>query len=312
MDVPGLRIGGATALYIPSSTYRADISEMSFSENWLLAGQINVLSVSGLDFVHQNDGAAVVVIMDDGSMVDIQIMDGNDFAYQPYGMQTEPVDFPFASASDPRLATLKLIVTDIDAPRPAAVDITMDGVTTRFDDVLHANEGDFLDVVEMEVTVPVGVTNVTVQVFSTEDGELQPASLAWTFVSWELPAPDSPPEGCTYTIGYWKNHPYDWPSGDLSIYTVHEAMMFLWTPPKKGNAYIILAHQYIGAELNVMNGTSVPDEVLEVWFDAQEILEQYQNQGTISKKSPDRDLAIDLASILDDYNNGIIGPGHCD
>ena len=128
----------------------------------------------------------------------------------------------------------------------------------------------------------------------------------------QLGSPSIPSQRCTYTIGYWKNHPYDWPVDELSIYTGHEAMILLWTPPKKGNAYIILAHQYIAAELNVLNGASVPDEVLHAGRDAQEMLEQYKDEGTISKKSPDRGLAIDLARVLDDYNNGILGLGHCD
>jgi hypothetical protein len=29
-------------------------------------------------------------------------------------------------------------------------------------------------------------------------------------------------------------------------------------------------------------------------------------------RGPSRDAGIDLAGLLDDYNNGIIGPGHCD
>ncbi len=314
MDVTGPRIGGPTPADVyPSNTYRADITEIGISQSWILAGQTNVLSVSGLDFAYENDGAAVVVILDDGSMVNLQIMDGNDFAYlpQPYDLQTMPVDFSFAPSADPRLGSLWLIVTDIDVPRPAAVDITVDGVTTRLDDVLQDNEGDYLDVIELEVLIPAGATNVTVQLFSIDDGSgLEPASLAWTFVAWKLPEPDT--RGCTYTIGFWKNHPYDWPTDNLSLYTGHEAMMILWTPPKKGNAYIILAHQYIGAELNVVNGTSIPDEALDAWLSAQELLEYYQSEGNIPKKSPDRALAIDLAGILDDYNNGIIGPGHCD
>jgi hypothetical protein len=286
---------------------------MSSVQSWILTGQMNVLSVGGLDFSYQNDGAAVVVILDDGSMADMQIKDGNDFAYLPDGYQTVPVDFSVEPSSDPRVGTIWLIVSDIDVPRPAAVEITVDGATTLLDNVLLDNEGDFMDVVELEVPVPAGASNVTVRVLSIDDdSSLNPASLAWSFVAWVIPEPEMPQEGCTYTIGYWKNHPYDWPTEDLSLYSMHEAMMILWTPSKGGNAYIILAHQYIGAELNVVNGTSIPDEVLEAWYAAQDLLVEYLDEGKIPKKSADRTLAIDLASILDDYNNGVIGPGHCD
>lgn len=300
--VTGMRIGGPTLLPRASHAYRADITDME----WVLSGMSNVLEVSGLDFSYQNDGAAAAVIVEDGSMNDIQIVDGNDFAYLPYGYQTVPVDFPFAAAPMDRTGVLKLIVTDLDVPRPAVIDITVDGVTNRLD-VLKDNEGDYLDVVEIDILIPAGVTSVTAQLLSVE-GDLHPASLAWIFASFQIPEAG----GCTYTQGYWKNHPDDWPTDQLSLYSMHEAMLILWTPPKKGNAYLILAHQYIAAELNMINGASVPEAVDEAWSDAQELLAAYAAEGSIPKKTSDRDDAIDLATLLDAYNNGVIGPGHCD
>ncbi|WP_372808700.1 hypothetical protein [Pontiella sp.] len=309
-SVVGPRIGGPTLPPFPSNTYRADITELSSSQNWILAGQINELKVSGLDFTYQSDGAAVVVILDDGSMTDIQIMDGNDFAYQPHGYQTEPVEFSVTPSANSRIGYLSLIVTDVAYPRPAAVDVTVAGVTTRLEDIFQDNEGAYLDVIKLEVPLPAGASNVTVQVWSIV-GAYQPASLAWTFVAWELPIPKEF-DGCTYTIGYWKNHPKDWPTDELSLFTGDQAMDILWTAPKGGNAYIILAHQYIGAELNVANGTSIPEEVVHAWLNGQSILEKYQSEGSIPKKCKDRDLAIAIAKVLDNYNNGCIGPGHCD
>jgi hypothetical protein len=246
-------------------------------------------------------------------MNEIRILDGCDFAFQPWGYQTEPVNIPVAPSTDARLANLWLIVSDVEVPRPAAVDITVAGVTTRLEGALLDTEGPQIDVVKLDVTVPAGASNVTIQVLSIDDeSNLVPASLFWHFTGWVIPEPYTPPGGCTYTIGYWKNHPYDWPTDALSLFSRYEAMCILWTPPKKGNAYLILAHQYIGAELNVVNGASIPDAVLEAWFCAQELLETYMAAGDIPKKSPDRALAINLACMLDDYNNGLIGPGHCD
>lgn len=300
--IEGPRIGGP-----PYDTYRADIT----ASNFIAAGVMNVLTVNGLDFTERNNGAAIVVILDDGSTNDIQIMDGSDAAYlpEPFNEQTVPVEFPVPASADPQTGTIWLIVSDIEIPRPAAVKVTVGGITNLLDDVFLDNEGDFLDIVELEIMVPAGATNVTVQVLSIDDEtSLDPASVGWHFVAWQL----DPPKGCTYTIGYWKNHPEDWPTNNLSLYTMHEAMMNLWTPPKGGNAYFILAHQYIGAELNVVNGTSISDEVLDAWFSAQELLETYMDAEKIPKKSSDRDWAIDLADILDDYNNGLLGPCHCD
>jgi hypothetical protein len=130
--------------------------------------------------------------------------------------------------------------------------------------------------------------------------------------------------GCTLTQGYWKTHseygpaPYDdtWamlPDGadtpffgtGLSYYDV------LWTVPKGGNAYFILAHQYIAAELNALNGAYVPSEVQSAMDQAEALLVEYEDKLSIPKKGGDRTLAIELYELLDDYNNGLIGPGHC-
>jgi hypothetical protein len=151
--------------------------------------------------------------------------------------------------------------------------------------------------------------------------------------------------GCTRTFGYWKTHsefgpaPYDetWaelPDGAsteffLSGQTYYEV---LWTPPRKGNAYYILAHQWIAAELNVLSGAEIPEDVLNAWLEAKGLFETYTpyeiealkaGKASSGPKSPKsrrlrasngnglRQQFIDLAEILDAYNNGYIGPGHC-
>ena len=76
-------------------------------------------------------------------------------------------------------------------------------------------------------------------------------------------------------------------------------------------AYIILAHQYIAAELNQLNDASIPLMILESWEDAGELLVEYESALDIPKKTSDRNEAINLSEMLDAYNNGTIGPGHC-
>ena len=130
--------------------------------------------------------------------------------------------------------------------------------------------------------------------------------------------------GCTLTQGYWKTHseygpaPYDdtWdmlPDGaDTAFFdTGYSYYEILWMAPKGGNAYLILAHQYIAAELNVLNEASIPSDVLDAWEQAGELLVKYESDLSIPKKGPDRKTAINLYELLDDYNNGLIGPGHC-
>jgi hypothetical protein len=131
--------------------------------------------------------------------------------------------------------------------------------------------------------------------------------------------------GCTLTPGYWKTHseygpaPYDdtWASiGEdtpffLSGQTYYEV---LWTPPTGGNAYYILAHAYIAAELNFLNGAD-PSAAQDAFDEATDLFNTYTPEevaglkGKVGKEL--RAQFIDLAEILDDYNNGYIGPGHC-
>lgn len=126
--------------------------------------------------------------------------------------------------------------------------------------------------------------------------------------------------GCTLTPGYWKTHskygpaPYDdtWAAGgfneDTTFYlsgkTYYEVLN---TPPKGGNAYYILAHAFIAAELNVRAGATAPGGT--TLADAAALFGTFTPTSTLS--AAERAQFISLAGILDDYNNGEIGPGHC-
>jgi hypothetical protein len=134
-------------------------------------------------------------------------------------------------------------------------------------------------------------------------------------------------DGCTLTPGYWKTHskygpaPYDETWGligeDTGFFLSGQSYYdVLWTEPK-GNAYYILAHAYIAAELNELNDAdfSVAEDAFE---QATNLFEAYTPEdvdGMKGGKNADKEtraLFVSLAEILDDYNNGIIGPGHCD
>jgi hypothetical protein len=127
--------------------------------------------------------------------------------------------------------------------------------------------------------------------------------------------------GCTLTPGYWKTHSefgpasYDetWaelPNGASTVFFLSGQTYYevLWSPPR-GNAYYILAHHYIAAKLNILNGAlSTPEvDVAMAWA------ETFFNTHTPSSKLTkiERSQARHYASILDQYNNGYIGPGHC-
>jgi hypothetical protein len=130
--------------------------------------------------------------------------------------------------------------------------------------------------------------------------------------------------GCTLSPGYWKTHsefgpaPYDptWgllPNGASTIFflsgkTYHNVM---WTPPA-GNAYYNLSFQYIATELNFLNGAD--PTAAQAAFNTATILFNTYTPAQIKNlkgNNPLRKQFLTLASILDAYNNGQIGPGYC-
>lgn len=148
-------------------------------------------------------------------------------------------------------------------------------------------------------------------------GEVQPGiNNAWVICS------ESVSEGCTRTFGYWKTHsqygpaPYDetWDlkeGGNAAFFgTGLSYYEILSTKPKGGNAYIILAHQFIATELNELSDASMPDTIYDALDEASVLLSDYQAYE-IPKENSDRNRAIELSEMLDAYNKGTIGPGHC-
>ena len=134
-------------------------------------------------------------------------------------------------------------------------------------------------------------------------------------------------EGCTYTQGYWKTHSEEGPatppdetwddlaSGpDTPFYSSGQSWYeVFWTSPK-GNAYYQLAHQYMAAKLNILSGAVAPSEVTDAISDAETLFGTYSSDtvGDWKGNQGDRKDFIMYAGILGDYNEGIIGPGHCD
>ena len=138
-------------------------------------------------------------------------------------------------------------------------------------------------------------------------------------------APPEEIDDCTYTVGYWKTHseygpaPYDdtWSQllkGAATLFFNTEVTYYeiLNTPPSKGNAYFILAHQYIAAELNELSGATMPDEVVDAFDAAAVLLGGYAGPPPPNIPEGLRESAISFADTLDQFNNGDIGPGHCD
>jgi hypothetical protein len=128
-----------------------------------------------------------------------------------------------------------------------------------------------------------------------------------------------PPAGCTLTQGYWKTHEDKWPAGysptDSWMVAGHVVTGLTWdglfdVSPKGGNSYVQLAHQWMAATLNKASGASVPGSVQSTIDAAGAWL--LANTPVAGALPTIKDgTANGYASVLDGYNNGLTGPGHC-
>ena len=119
-------------------------------------------------------------------------------------------------------------------------------------------------------------------------------------------------QNCTYTQGYWKNHEEVWPVTSLTLgtvsYTKAELLQIL-KEPARGNKLVILAHQLIAAKLNLANGANPIAAAATIA--AADALIGALVCPPIGGGSLPADPATSYANLLDDFNNGLIGPGHC-
>jgi hypothetical protein len=125
--------------------------------------------------------------------------------------------------------------------------------------------------------------------------------------------PVTPPSvtGCTFTQGYYKNKGKNLlPSGAfyLSGQSWHDV---LETAPKGGNPYYILAHQFIAAVMNAKSA-SVPTSVSAAIASATTYFGKATPANWNAGGAYSKDQLTGWADLLDGYNNGRVGPGHCD
>jgi len=124
-------------------------------------------------------------------------------------------------------------------------------------------------------------------------------------------------QDCTFTIGYWKNHPEAWPAACFpmqlgnNFYSAAEVLAIA-NQSVAGNGAISLAHQLIAAKLNVCMGAN-PAAVAACINTADALLatcgaDKIPPHGTCSL-SPGATAAT--TQCMDNYNQGLTGPGHC-
>lgn len=144
-----------------------------------------------------------------------------------------------------------------------------------------------------------------------------------TFTNTYTPPP--PPTGCTYTQGYWKTHAqagskkYDatWDllsnGASTMFYLSGQSWLSVFNTSPRGNAYYNLAHQFMAAQLNLLAGSD-PAAVASAMASATTLFNTYTPAqiGALKGSNAVRAQFLALATTLDNYNNGVTGPGHCD
>src|SRR5690606_23114410 len=117
----------------------------------------------------------LMVIYDDGSVEStIQVRDGLDLAFIHFAeplKSTVPQTFTFAPLGVPRTATLEMFFGSVftGEPRPSSIEVTVDGVTQTFSNLLNSNDGEQWDTVSLSIVIPAGAESLTVQAFSRND-----------------------------------------------------------------------------------------------------------------------------------------------
>ncbi len=143
------------------------------------------------------------------------------------------------------------------------------------------------------------------------------------------PTPDG--EGCSHTIGYWKTHDGEGPQDDevtqylpiwlgdaggaMSLEVVDVAMstavLEMKTYGKNNNGITKLYAQLLGAKLSIADGAD-GSALADVIADADAFLADHDHTDWDSLTDEEKDMVEDWKDMADDYNNGFIGPGHCD
>ena len=232
----------------------------------------------------------------------------------PGGSDVEPVSFE----GDPANETDECVLVNDDNPGFPGPDVLIcqdDEDKTIEYSVTFGPEGEE----SVDVAVVCGENNhPNLADFITNDNEETGSD------DWNVAIAVECETGCTLTQGYWKTHSANGPApedeggawdaaGGPDSEFLNSGMSWydvFWTPPKGGNVWIQLAHQWMAAYLNMLNGASLPGDVETALNDAQTWLEAHSaGEGLKGKDAPE---AQEWQQILGSYNEGIVGPGHCE
>jgi hypothetical protein len=117
---------------------------------------------------------------------------------------------------------------------------------------------------------------------------------------------------CTYTQGFWKTHPEAIPVPAVTLGTLSYdvgQMLDILGQSVVGNGLVALAHQLIATKLNGANGadlTVVAAAVAAADALIGGLVVPPVGGGHLTSASTSA-----LTQVLDDFNQGVTGPGHC-
>jgi hypothetical protein len=154
-----------------------------------------------------------------------------------------------------------------------------------------------------------------------------------TDLTWDAGIYQIPQDGCTHTIGYWKTHAGIGPQDDVvtpllpqwlgdadgpkSIAVTTPAMVValmdfddgMYGPAKNGISKLYA--QLLGAKLSIADGAADAD-VSAAIVDADAFLAMHSWEDWSSLTREQKNTVLSWQGMFDDFNNGDIGPGHCD
>lgn len=131
--------------------------------------------------------------------------------------------------------------------------------------------------------------------------------------------------GCTRTQGFWGSSPggqlllIQLVPGTMALggvnYSAAQLNAIFDTPPAGGNALQSLAHQLISANLNILAGANAPAQVTAAITQANTLIDTLVimpvGDGFVASNTPLGQQMNTQQTILDDYNNGLLGVPHC-
>ncbi|MCG6190236.1 T9SS type A sorting domain-containing protein [Maribellus maritimus] len=247
------------------------------------------------------------------------------FLYQNGSGDPVVYNFTIPYSYSSRNVVVSVPFSDVNADgRYSIIDVTAGAVSAHaeFDD---NNMGERLHIETVTVAdVPGDVTEVSVSIYSP-NRNLGDSKEGDSFLTSAVVLATSYDQGCNLTQGYWKTHAdpskkkYDstWellPSGPATVFFLSgQTWLEVFDTQPRGNAYYILAHQYMAAELNVLNGSYASSQIVTAIVDASSLFNTYSPADIVALEGGDalRDQFITLGELLDDYNNGELGPVHC-